>query len=481
MKGESSVYRHLSNKEKYIFWGTGNVGTDILGLWNEYGFEPDFFCCNDKKQWGKEKNGIKILSPDQLYRIPSCIIIVTCNSYLEILKQLIENGIKEEKVIRANAMYDAAWISYFESRIFAINDFKCNIKEKDGCLIDLSFGMILGGVERWCLSLSKEFEKKGIEYKFVAPIIDEKTIYNINNVITLKSKQQEASLLKETIYTIINNMYRNIICNFPYAFFYAACIAKKYIKKDLNIIVVFHNDEEALYDTYSQYSDCIDHCLVISSVIKRKLLKKGFPEGKIENLYWKIDTGAVSDVRNYSMKFQELNIGYAGRVQIFQKRMDNLFLIIQKLKKKNIKFIMNIAGDGNYLQDLKNNVIKYGLENNVIFWNFVPHERIFEFWKKNDICISCSDFEGHSISQSEAMAMGAVLVITDTSGARDDVINGENGYIVPLDNVDALVERIEYLYNNRELLPIMGRKSIKIIKDRNKKMGVENLWMKILI
>ena len=90
--------------------------------------------------------------------------------------------------------------------------------------------------------------------------------------------------------------------------------------------------------------------------------------------------------------------------------------------------------------------------------------------------VSCSEYEGHSISQSEAMAEGAVPVITDVSGARDDVTDGYNGYVVAVGDIDALADRIQELYLDRDKLEQMGRRAHDTICERQKTMDQGAFW-----
>ena len=143
-------------------------------------------------------------------------------------------------------------------------------------------------------------------------------------------------------------------------------------------------------------------------------------------------------------------------------------------------FCMNIAGAGEYEEELKRQIRERGLEDSIIFHGRIPHGQIAEFWEQQDLCISCSEWEGHSISHSEAMASGAVPVITDTSGARDDVEEGVNGFVVDIGDMEALVERIVYLDRHRELLYEMGNRSIEKIAERNRHMEAEN-WPELLL
>ena len=175
-----------------------------------------------------------------------------------------------------------------------------------------------------------------------------------------------------------------------------------------------------------------------------------------------------------------LKIGYAGRISTTQKRIDLLLEAGERLKKNRVNFCLNIAGSGDYEGELRKQITEKGLDNEIHMLGVVDHEQIMEFWQEQDICISCSEWEGHSISHSEAMAAGAVLVITDTSGARDDVEEGKNGFVVNVGDTEQLVNKIIYLYEHRELLPQMGSYSIRKIRERNKYMDPNHYWRSLL-
>lgn len=90
-----------------------------------------------------------------------------------------------------------------------------------------------------------------------------------------------------------------------------------------------------------------------------------------------------------------------------------------------------------------------------------------DFWRGQDIYISCSDWEGHSISQCEGIACGAVPVVTDVSGVSDDIQNGVTGYIVPVGDWEAIVDRIVYLSKHRDVLKKMSDAGMNRMRERN--------------
>ncbi|WP_346795489.1 glycosyltransferase family 4 protein [Halomonas sp. Bachu 37] len=74
--------------------------------------------------------------------------------------------------------------------------------------------------------------------------------------------------------------------------------------------------------------------------------------------------------------------------------------------------------------------------------------------------------EGTPRSVLEAMSMGRAVITTDAPGCRETVIEGENGYLVPVKDVDALVEAMQHFIDRPELVQTMGQRSHEIVQDR---------------
>ncbi len=70
---------------------------------------------------------------------------------------------------------------------------------------------------------------------------------------------------------------------------------------------------------------------------------------------------------------------------------------------------------------------------------------------------SLSDGFGYVVA--EAMACGLPVIVTKNTGAADLVRDGENGYIVPPGDVDALVDRLSHLAAHPALVRAMGDKA----------------------
>jgi len=67
--------------------------------------------------------------------------------------------------------------------------------------------------------------------------------------------------------------------------------------------------------------------------------------------------------------------------------------------------------------------------------------------------------EGKPRSTQEALAMGRAVITTDVPGCRDTVIDGQNGFLVPLRSPAALAAAMLRFVEDPDLAAIMGARS----------------------
>jgi glycosyltransferase involved in cell wall biosynthesis len=73
--------------------------------------------------------------------------------------------------------------------------------------------------------------------------------------------------------------------------------------------------------------------------------------------------------------------------------------------------------------------------------------------------------EGVPRSTQEAMAMARPVITTDAPGCRETVIDGKNGFLVPVRNADALAAAMERFILQPELIGRMGQASRRIAEE----------------
>lgn len=74
--------------------------------------------------------------------------------------------------------------------------------------------------------------------------------------------------------------------------------------------------------------------------------------------------------------------------------------------------------------------------------------------------------EGKPRSTQEAMAMARPVVTTDAPGCRDTVVEGVNGFLVPVRDTNALASAMQRFLDEPELIAPMGAASRKLAEER---------------
>ncbi|MBT2667492.1 glycosyltransferase family 4 protein [Bacillus sp. ISL-4] len=88
--------------------------------------------------------------------------------------------------------------------------------------------------------------------------------------------------------------------------------------------------------------------------------------------------------------------------------------------------------------------------------------------------------EGTSKSMLEAMATGRPILTTDAPGCRETVIDGINGLLVPVANVDKLAEKMIWLIENTEEAERMGQEGLRICKEKYDVQKVNEIILKTM-
>ena len=101
-----------------------------------------------------------------------------------------------------------------------------------------------------------------------------------------------------------------------------------------------------------------------------------------------------------------------------------------------------------------------------IFEYFGETDRVADYYELCSVYVLPSYREGTPRTVLEAMAMGRAVITTDAPGCRETVMDGENGYLVPVQDADALAEKMCRFVEHPELVKIMGRKSLAYCQEK---------------
>jgi len=91
----------------------------------------------------------------------------------------------------------------------------------------------------------------------------------------------------------------------------------------------------------------------------------------------------------------------------------------------------------------------------------LPHGQILEEMRAHDVLVFPSLFEGFGLVITEAMSQGTPVITTERTAGPDLITHGENGWLIPAGNTEALVQQLEELIANPEAVRAAGNAARK--------------------
>jgi glycosyltransferase involved in cell wall biosynthesis len=233
-------------------------------------------------------------------------------------------------------------------------------------------------------------------------------------------------------FTSLNKKIFNVI---PVSLF-STFLELNFFKKLLLIIYIFKykNKYKKLYN----HSDKII-LLSDSYFAQFKLFVKNAISEKVISIY------NPCGFKNNFVKVEKKNeLLFVGRVNITQKRVDILLEIWRKIFLNFPDWKLNIVGDGEDLNYLKNKAIKMKLER--VF--FLGYKDPINYYKSAKIFCMTSGFEGFPLVLAEAQNFNVIPILFNSFPSAKDIINNKNGILIEPFNIDLYVNNLKNLMIN---------------------------------
>ncbi len=98
------------------------------------------------------------------------------------------------------------------------------------------------------------------------------------------------------------------------------------------------------------------------------------------------------------------------------------------------------------------------------YWRHPGLARARDIYSRSLVWVVASRSEGFSMPVLEAMACGGVVVATDCGGPRDILEDGVNGFLVPVGDVHAILNRVQMLIDNPDLCTRMRDQGLRTVQ-----------------
>lgn len=471
-----------------VLYGAGIRCRQLCKILKETEIKITAVVDSNPDKWGDRVEGYVIESPEKIKGHLGewiCITVADIKAIKAIRESLRQRHLFDlEKVIHYNKLLLEAYRRCPTIKQ-EIQENRQMDSQKENILFDCYHGLVLGGVEAWTMDLCGALIQNGKESTY---IISDTGSYDVpaclkDHVLPVDINHQEPfsmTSIKNLVKTILEKLPCKVITCTTNEIMLSSYLIKLFYPDKIRILSVIHNSNENIYEDYMDFRECPDFYIGVSQDIKKNMIERGIRADEIDSMTCPFACDPVL-ARRYADKRQNpIRIGYAGRLEYEQKRMDLMLKLLGVLAERNICFQMEIAGEGTAKEDMEEFVRQFQLEDRVRFLGRLDRKKISSFWRQQDICVNIADYEGRSITIIEAMGNGSVPVVTATSGVRDDIIDDVNGYIVPLEDYYAIADKIQYLERNRERLSDMGKMAHDVVYPKSLMEPHVEFWKKVL-
>ena len=213
--------------------------------------------------------------------------------------------------------------------------------------------------------------------------------------------------------------------------------------------------------------DGADGIRVVSSGIKDKLIKAGVSKDRIRVIstpvniekFEKYDSEKVNELRLENKNYKTIiNVGRKDPSKDYKTLYKAIELVYQDYKK----LVFWQIGSKSYLQG------KIKADENLILNSLdkIKQEDLIDYYNASDIYVSSSCSESFGKVLIEAMACGLPVVATSTTGSKEIIEDGINGFLVPIGDSEALSRKILYLLNNQDKAKEISEAGKEMVKEK---------------
>ncbi len=147
-------------------------------------------------------------------------------------------------------------------------------------------------------------------------------------------------------------------------------------------------------------------------------------------------------------------VGIIGRITP-AKGQHLLIEAVERLGPQAHLLIMGHPMEAVYLQRLRSDVVRRGLQSRVHFLDFHPHPQAIMACL--DVVVLASREETFGLVLPEAMRAGTAVIGTDAGGVPEIIDHQRTGLLIPPDDVDALSDALQRLLAHPELRTRLAR------------------------
>ena len=283
-----------------------------------------------------------------------------------------------------------------------------------------------------------------------------------------------------------------IVAANPYALMYSS-LALGLSRLRVRLVVTYHSTrllgakeqlQMMLYRLFFWTTDC---SVFVCERQRRYWLRRGVFSRRNEVIYNGVDTEQFcdgGDPRERAILRRVLGFSDADYVlgipALLRREKNHLQLVeaIATLRNRGIPARALMIGDGEMRGAVEARARELNVENDVVITGLQQDVR--PYIAACDAMVLCSFTETFSVAAIEAMALRRPVVHSDVGGAAEMIVPGCNGFLFPVGDTKALVEKLAILAD-RTVSTSMGKNARDVVERRFSERTMVDRYERLLL
>jgi len=190
-----------------------------------------------------------------------------------------------------------------------------------------------------------------------------------------------------------------------------------------------------------------DHIVVSSDFVKRTMVEQGVPAEKMTVVHLGVELAMFKPQPKRDDVFRVM---FAGAISL-QKGTHYLLEAFDRLDVPDKELLLV----GKIYPEMERIVARY--RDAIRYVPGVPQRELAALYSSASVFVTPSVQDGFSMVAVEAMACGVPVIVSENVGLP--VNDGREGFVVPVRDPEAIVEKLVYLYENEAEREAMGRRA----------------------
>lgn len=204
----------------------------------------------------------------------------------------------------------------------------------------------------------------------------------------------------------------------------------------------------------SEYQEC-DHVVVPSTFARRSFEKSGLPPEKVSQISYGVDLSTFAPCPKLDKTFRVLFVGLAS----LQKGMPYLLEAVRRARASHNIELWIVGPISPEVRPWFRR-----LPDGCHWKGRIEREELSWYYSQASVLVMPSIQEGMALVQAQALACGIPVIGTTNSGAEDLLLDGQEGFVVPIRDSDAIADRIVRLASNPDDCARMSAAALERVK-----------------